>query len=95
MPTHWHQRIRQSEALARRMEQQIPQILADPEITADHANQLFAAVNQHVLEVERFMDELEKADVTDDILDAAERTEQRWNLLAHTRRDRLVALRTQ
>ncbi|MBI1620179.1 hypothetical protein IOD40_05820 [Aquamicrobium sp. cd-1] len=90
MHTNWLQRIRQNEAMAKRLEREIPTVLGDPAITFDHAKRMIEAIDQHSAEVERLMDALETAGVTDDVIDAAERMEERWNALRGSIQERLI-----
>ena len=63
MHTNWLQRIRQNEAMAKRLEREIPAVLGDPAITFDHAKRMIEAINQHSAEVERLMNAVQSAEI--------------------------------
>lgn len=94
MAADWFHQIRESQLLADRMAEQIPQLLADPDLTPAQANDIFVNVHHYCLRIERMIEEMEHHEVSDNLLDAAENLDDKWNRIAEVVADRLVDMRS-
>lgn len=80
--TDWMATLREQRVLAEKMSDDIPRMLADPELTFDLAVKLYRALESQAEFMKQLSRKLEQGGFDFDIVSAAERVEERFADLA-------------
>lgn len=81
VPSKWFREIRNSEARADRMRDQLQQLLTDPRLTPEQASQLLVSIRGQLDRIEAMLVLMEAEEVSEDMIDAAEAAEDVWRAL--------------
>jgi hypothetical protein len=89
----WLEIFKQQTETGNRMAQEVPKVLADPNVTAEQVKALFQALEKQAEFVERLTAALEKFGYDFDIVDAAGTLEERYAELAAAAAEKLKEMR--
>lgn len=91
--TDWLEILKQETATGERMEREVPDMLAHPEISEEQVRTLFAALDKQAEFAEKLKQALEKFGHDFPVIIAAERLEERYADLAAIVAEKLKAMR--
>lgn len=78
VPSKWFREIRNSEARADRMRDQLQQLLTDPGLTPEQASQLLGSIRGQLDRIEAMLILMEAEEVSEVMVQAAETAQDAW-----------------